>query len=288
MKPKTIAVCALGVGLVAAAAGLMALNHEGAALTHMVAGGRGWCVVLAAALLTGYVDTCVGGGHGTLLTPILILLGFPATMVVPAILLSEICIGILATILNHRVGNIRLGHGEQHRRVLFMLAGCSLVGSVIAVSLAVKAPPKWVNAYIGVIIIAVGLLLLSGRKLFREFSMGRIVVLGTVAAFNKALSGGGYGPLLTSGQIVSGVCEKGAVSITPPARGLTGLISVVLYFAARGTLELDLAVPLIIGSLVAMPAAVYTVAWIDEAVLRRGVTLVTIVLGCLLVIKALG
>jgi len=228
----------------------------------------------------------VGGGHGTLLTPILILMGFPATMVVPAILLSEIGIGILSTILNHRVGNIRLGHGEQHRRVLFVLAGCSLVGSIIAVTLATKAPPKWVNAYIGLIIMAVGFLLLSGRKFFREFSMGRIAVLGTVAAFNKALSGGGYGPLLTSGQIVSGVCEKGAVSITPPARGLTGLISVVLYFAARGSLALDLAIPLIIGSLVAMPAAVFTVAWVEESLLRKGVTLVTIVLGGLLVVKA--
>ena len=69
--------------------------------------------MFGAAFLTGYIDTCVGGGHGTLLTPILILFGFRSTVVVPAVLLSEIGIGILATILNHRAGNIRLAQGEQ-------------------------------------------------------------------------------------------------------------------------------------------------------------------------------
>ena len=224
LKKKRVEAEALGrrglcAGLLAAFVLIIALNYGVLSPGRVQTGSRAWFVVLIAAFLTGYIDTCVGGGHGTLLTPILILLGFAATMVASAVLLSEICIGIVATILNHRVGNIRLSHGEQHRRVLLVPAGCSLVGSFIAVTLAVNAPPKWVNAWIGLIIIAVGILLLAGRGIPREFSMRRIAVLGTIAAFNKGLSGGGYGPLLTSGQLLSGVSEKGAVSITPPAQG---------------------------------------------------------------------
>jgi uncharacterized membrane protein YfcA len=286
VKTKHLAAVALCIGLLAAFAAIIALNYGVLSPAHVQVGSHAWFIVLIAAFLTGYIDTCVGGGHGTLLTPVLILLGFTAAMVVPAVLLSEICIGILATILNHRAGNIRLAQGEQHRRVLLVLAVSSLVGSLIAVTVAVQAPPNWVNAYIGVVIMAVGILLLVGRGIPREFSMRRIAVLGTVAAFNKGLSGGGYGPLLTSGQILSGVGEKGAVSITPPARGLTGLFAVSLYFAARGHLELNLAAPLIIGSLLAMPAAVATVTWIEAAMLRKGITLATLVLGALLVIKA--
>ena len=286
MKTKHLAAVALCVGLLAGFAGIVALNYGVLSPTHVQMGSHGWFMVLISAFMTAYIDTCVGGGHGTLLTPVLILVGFTAAMVVPAVLLSEIVIGILATILNHRAGNIRLAHGEQHRRVLLVLAACSLVGSFIAVALAVHAPPKWVNAYIGLMIMAVGILLLVGRRTPHEFSMRRIAVLGTIAAFNKGLSGGGYGPLLTSGQILSGVCEKGAVSITPPARGLTGLFAVTLYFAARGHLELNLAAPLIIGSVPAMPAAVGTVSWIEAPLLRKGITLVTLVLGALLVIRA--
>jgi len=286
MRSKDLATYVLFGSLLMGAIGVLVLNPGGGLLGWVQIGSAGWLVLVGAAFLTGYIDTCVGGGHGTILTPILILLGFPPSMVVPAILLSEIGIGILSVILNHRAGNIRLARGEHHRQVLLVLAAASLVGSVIAVTAAVKLPAHWVNLYIGLVIIAVGLLLMK-KPAFGEVSMKRIMMLGTIAAFNKSISGGGYGPLLTSGQVLSGVCEKGAVSITPPARGLTGLIAVVLYFMAKNTLEISLAVPLILGSLLAMPVAVMTVAAIDAAMLRRGITLATLVLGLLLVIKAL-
>jgi len=284
---KRIASYALLVCLAACLSGAVILTCRSPHSGHLLPYSQVWFGVLGMAFLTGYVDTCVGGGHGTLLTPILILLGFPASMAVPAILLSEIGIGILATIMNHRAGNIQLAHGEQHRRVLFLLAGCSFVGSFLAVAASLKLPARAVNLYIGFVIVAVGLLLLTKRSIFRKFSMKRIAVLGVVAAFNKGISGGGYGPLLTSGQILSGVCEKGAVSITPPARGLTGLIAVTMYFAAKGSLDATLALPLIAGSLLAIPVAVATVAAVDAALLRRGVVAVTLVLGAMLVVKAL-
>lgn len=284
---KDILTGALLVAVLAGFVGIAAVNGGAITPALMRLGSTGWFAVLAMAFLTGYLDTCVGGGHGTMLTPMLILLGFPSKMVVPAILLSEIGIGILATILHHRAGNIHLARGQEHRRVLIVLSACSLVGSVVAVTAAVRLPQAWVNLYIGLVIVAVGLLVATGWRSSRGFSMRRIVILGTVAAFNKGISGGGYGPLLTGGQVLSGVSEKGAVSITPPARGLTGLISVVLYFVARGTLEVDLALPLVLGSLLAMPVAVFTVTRVSAVVLRKGIVVATLVLGVLLVVKAL-
>ena len=284
---KNMTIWLLVGGAVAACGLLVAVNCGVLSAERLALGPTRWWVVLGAAFVTGFVDTCVGGGHGTLLTPILILLGFPATMVVPAILLSEIGIGILATIMNHRAGNIHLAQDGQHRRVLMVLAVCSVVGSVVAVTAAMKLPARWVNLYIGLVVVAVGLLLLTGRRLGREFSMKRVAVVGTIAAFNKAISGGGYGPLLTSGQVLSGVCEKGAVSITPPARGLTGLISVALYFAAKHTMDFALAAPLITGSLMAIPVAVYTVKVSESTFIRKAIVVATLVLGAVLVVKAL-
>jgi uncharacterized protein len=287
MTKKDILTGGLLAGLLAGLVAIAVVHGRAITPNLIRIGSTGWFTVLGMALVTGYLDTCVGGGHGTMLTPMLILLGFRSQMVVPAILLSEIGIGIVSTILNHRAGNIRLARGEQHRRVLLVLSVCSLVGSVVAVTAAVKLPSRWVNLYIGLVIVAVGLLVGTGWRSSAGFSMKRIVVLGTVAAFNKGLSGGGYGPLLTGGQVLSGVCEKGAVSITPPARGLTGLISVILYFAAQGTLELGLALPLVLGSLLAMPVAVFTVARVRADLLRKGIVVATLVLGVLLVVKAL-
>jgi uncharacterized membrane protein YfcA len=287
MKKDVLLTYGLLGGLLAGFVGVVVVNSEAITPDLVHIGSSGWFAILGVAFLTGYLDTCVGGGHGTMLTPTLILLGFPSKMVVPAILLSEIGIGILATILHYRAGNIRLARGEQHRRVLLVLSVCSLVGSVMAVTAAVRLSQRWVDLYIGVVIVSVGLLLATGWRSARGFSMRRIIVLGTVAAFNKGISGGGYGPLLTGGQVLSGICEKGAVSITPPARGLTGLISVILYFAAKGTLELGLALPLIVGSLLAMPVAVLTVAKVNADVLRKGIVAATLILGALLVVRAL-
>ena len=67
---------------------------------------------------------------------------------------------------------------------------------------------------------------------------------------------------------------------------MTSLFAVTLYFAVKGRLEFDLAAPLIIGSLLAMPAAVGTITWIEAPLLRKGVTVATLVLGALLVVKA--
>ncbi len=287
MMKRDILTYGLLGGLLAGFVGIVVVN-SGAITPDLVhIGSSGWFAILGVAFLTGYLDTCVGGGHGTMLTPTLVLLGFPSKMVVPAILLSEIGIGILAGILHRRAGNIRLARGEQHRRVLLVLSACSLVGSVIAVTAAVKLPQRWVNLYIGLMIVAVGLLLATGWRSTRGFSMRRIIVLGTVAAFNKGISGGGYGPLLTGGQVLSGISEKGAVSITPLARGLTGLISVTLYFAAKGTLEPALALPLVIGSLLAIPVAVLTVTRVNAGVLRKGIVATILILGVLLVVRAL-
>ncbi|MBN1508192.1 MAG: sulfite exporter TauE/SafE family protein [Sedimentisphaerales bacterium] len=287
MMKKDILTCGLLGGLLAGFVGIVVVN-SGAITPDLVhIGSLGWFAILGVAFVTGYLDTCVGGGHGTMLTPTLILLGFPSKMVVPAILLSEIGIGILAAILHRRAGNIRLARGEQHRRVLLVLSACSLVGSIIAVTAAVKLPQRWVNLYIGLMIVAVGLLLATGWRSRRGFSMRRIIVLGTVAAFNKGISGGGYGPLLTGGQVLSGINEKGAVSITPLARGLTGLIAVTLYFAAKGALEPALALPLVIGSLLAIPVAVFTVTSVNAGVLRKGIVATILILGVLLVVRAL-
>lgn len=283
---KSLATYALFVALVAGAAGLVALSYGKAASGGVQIGVTRWLVVAGIAFLTGYVDTCVGGGHGTLLTPVLMLVGFPAGMVVPAILLSEIGIGLLSMFLNHRAGNLDLRYGGDHRRVLAILAVCSVIGSAVAVMAVLRLPAKYVNLYIGVVVIGVGLLLLVPRRA-AKVSIPRLITLGIVAAFNKGISGGGYGPLLTSGQVLSGVCEKGAVSITPPARGLTGFLTVLLYFAASGKLECALALPLAVGSLLAIPVAVSTVKAIDPVILRRSITGVTVALGGLLVVNAL-
>lgn len=55
-----------------------------------------------------------------------------------------------------------------------------------------------------------GLLMLRKKKF--KLSWKKLTGIGTIAAFNKSLSGGGFGPLVTAGQVVSGRDVKSSIA----------------------------------------------------------------------------
>ena len=52
--------------------------------------------IVIIAFFAEYIDSTLGMGYGTTLTPLLILFGFEPLQVVPAVLLSELVTGLLA------------------------------------------------------------------------------------------------------------------------------------------------------------------------------------------------
>ena len=79
-------------------------------------------------------------------------------------------------------------------------------------------PKEVLKVVIGCIILTSGLFVILVSRRVMKYSRGRMLALSGIASFNKAVSGGGYGPLVTSGQILSGVQGRAAVGITSFAR----------------------------------------------------------------------
>ena len=75
------------------------------------------CAVLAFA--AEYIDSSLGMGYGTTLTPILLLLGVEPLQVVPAILLSQLIAGLAASVIHHAVGNVNLRPKTLHPRKIY-------------------------------------------------------------------------------------------------------------------------------------------------------------------------
>ena len=218
-----------------------------------------WPAVLLA-LLCEYIDSTLGMGYGTTLTPILLLMGYEPAQIVPAALLSEFVTGILAGVLHHRFGNVNLSPGTRASRVALALAVCSAIGALAAVAVVVRIPRWAVETYIGVLVLAVGvgILLTIGRTF--AFSWKKVIGLGLLAAFNKGLSGGGYGPLVCGGQVLSGVSEKEAISITALSEGLACVVGVVAYtVTGNGAVDWELAPSLALGAVLSVPLAALTV-----------------------------
>jgi hypothetical protein len=244
-----------------------------------------WPIVLLA-LVCEYVDSTLGMGYGTTLTPILLLAGFDPIQIVPSVLLSEFVTGVLAGLLHQEFGNVSFARGSRSLRVVLVLAGCSVMGTLVAVLIAVNVPVWALRAYVGVLVLAVGVvILLTIGKTF-PFSWSKVVGLGLVAALNKGLSGGGYGPLVTGGQVLSGVGEREAIGITSLAEGVACLVGVAAYALSGGTnIDWSLAPSLVLGAVLSVPLAAFSVSKMPLRKMRWAIGSAVTALGAFTLVK---
>lgn len=246
-------------------------------------------LIVILAFCCEYVDSTLGMGYGTTLTPLLmLLLGLDPLVIVPAVLLSELLTGISAGLLHHRAGNVDFRPGSPHFKVAGVLAACSIVGTLAAVAVALSLPGWALKTWIGVLVLAIGIVILLTRNKQYGFSWKKITGLGLVAAFNKGMSGGGYGPVVTGGQLLSGVNGKNAIGITSMAEGLTCVVGVLAYAHILGVLNWYLVIPLVFGALCSVPVSTYTVKKIRTEKLTVAIGITTTVLGVFTLLKVTG
>lgn len=268
--------------------------------------------IIIIAFFCEYIDSTLGMGYGTTLTPLLLMFGFSPLQVVPAVLLSELFTGILAGIFHHREGNVNfnpntknlaliipaiksLGVVESfkkgipiHLKVALALGSCGIIGVIASVFIAAIMPKFWLKLYIGFLVISMGVIILLFLNREFKFSWKKIGILGLVASFNKGLTGGGYGPVVVSGQILSGVKGKSAVGITSLAEGLTCAVGVIAYILiSKNTIDWGLAPIIIIGAVLSTPFSAKSVKKIGTRKLKLAIGIFTIMLGALTIIKIL-
>jgi len=239
-------------------------------------------LIILLAFFCEYIDSSIGMGYGTTLTPLLLIMGYNPLQIVPALLLSELVTGLSAAFFHHKFKNSNFKFGTMDFKIATVMAGCSVFGALIAVHVALKVPTFYIKLYIGLLVLSMGVLILMTLKRTFGFSWKKISSLGLLAAFNKGVSGGGYGPIVTSGQIISGVDSKNAIGITSLAEGLTCLVGVITYLAyTNHTIDWRLAPSLVLGAILSVPLAAYTVKKIKGLRLKLIVGIATLVLGLL-------
>lgn len=227
-------------------------------------------IPLFLALAAEYVDSALGMGYGTILSPLLVMMGYDVRQVVPSILATELVTGLLSGLLHWRVGNTRLG--RRSMMMLGLLGGVTIIGTTIGALVMINLPPWYTKLYIGLLVLAMGMLmLLRGRA--RQFSWTGIAGISFLAAFNKAISGGGYGPVVCSGQVLNGVEIKQAIGLTGLAESLTCAVALVVYITGIGHLDLGLVPSLLVGSILGVPLAVVTVKHTQPGRLQKVVAL---------------
>lgn len=220
--------------------------------------------VIPLAFFCEMIDSMLGMGYGTTLTPAMLILGFQPIEIVPAALCSEFLTGITAGFFHHEFGNINLRPGNRDFNIFSLLTGLGTLGVIMAVLIAIRLPSWIVKLYIGILVMVLGLVLLLNRKENLPFSWRRIAGIGFLAAFNKGISAGGYGPIVTCGQVLSGVKGQSAIGIASISEGITSLVGVIVYLVSGSKIPWQLALPMSIGALLSVPFATFFVSRIPS------------------------
>jgi len=214
-------------------------------------------MLMAIAFILECVDNALGGGFGTILSPFLILFGYDPKAVVPAILFSELVSGFWGGMWHTKYNNV------NYRAVGATLVG-SLTGTAAATIMIGRVLPDamikqliaLITVITGIVVIIRSYSLIARTKTKKEISASKTILLGLVVGFNKAGSGGGYGPLSVSGYILLGLAPAVAVGTTTVAEGVACAFGLALYSQMIG-ITLPLAAPIAIGAFIADPISAW-------------------------------
>ncbi len=239
------------------------------------------------AFLCELVDSSLGQGYGTLGAPTLVLLGLNPKAVVPAILLSQAAVGLISGFFHNRFKNADFNgwRTEDAKRVYFIVA-CGVVGVVVASAIGIRVSRVALSYYIGAVVLAMGALLLSGVAI--RFSWLKMAVIGGVSAFNKGISGGGYGPVVAGGQTIIGIGGKAAVAVTDLAEAPICIVGFAVWKLLGGTPVWEITLPMCLGAAAAPVLGAYITFKTPARLFKTALGAVLVALGGLCILRLLN
>jgi hypothetical protein len=243
--------------------------------------------IILIAFLTAVIDIIFGMGFGLTLTPILLFFSYTPKEIVPALLLSSLGGNILSSFFNHRFKNADFTPGSHHFKIVMVIGGVGVVGSIIGAMVNTGISNFILALYIGILIIGTGFFLLLNKTLSIKFSWTKIGLLGLFGSFNKGISGSGFGPIVTTGLLYMNTTEKEAVSIQSFSELFVSLVGFAAFLVSGTTMNWDLTWSLLIGVIASTPLAAFIVKKVKGGTLRTAIAVVTVILGAATLLQLL-
>lgn len=240
-------------------------------------------ILVVLAMVGELIDSSLGMMYGTMLSPVLILLGYDPKLVVPSILISQGVGGLVATVKHNTLGNGDFRGGTTDTKIAWSVVAPGIMATLLGVSVATAISGFAMSLYIGILVIILGALCLSPRTF--SFNWVKVWGIGLLAGFNKAMSGGGFGPVTTTGKVLGGVDPKVSVATTTYAEAPICFLGFGLWIAFNGWIRWQVPVLLTVGAIAGALLGPHITQQVKTERLRRIVGLLTVVSGIILLIK---
>lgn len=243
-------------------------------------------VIVLASLISEYVNLTLGLGYGMLMAPLLLLAGYSPLQIIPALLATQLFAGVIGAYTHHQFKNVNFHEFHTRKSTLFLIT-TNILGVVLAVFLAISIPEAWIAWYIGLLALTIGVATLASRKMEFNFSWKKLGFFGTLAGFNKGISGGGYGPVMMGGQLMTGIDPKRSVGVTLLAEGITSFIGFSIFLAVGRITDWNLTLFALLGAFLSLPAAVYTAKKMESTKIKLAIGAIVTLLGVITLAKLL-
>lgn len=256
-------------------------------------------LIIILAFIFETLDSAAGMGFGTCMAPILFLLGYTPLQVVPSLLISEAITGLIDSFFDHEFGNVHFSFRPLNDTTKFSLLvsffGCvAIFLSIFLTYFTFKFPDVILKFYVAMLVLIMGFIGLIRLKIKnidkKRFRPKLFIAFSAVAGFNKGIGGGGYGPVITMGQIFSGVYEKSATAIVSFAEALVSITGILTFFLiSLAGIELDLVLlpSIFTGGFLAALLSPYLVRVLPNVIWRYIIPVYAIGVGIFSLIKIL-
>ncbi|MHA1844518.1 MAG: TSUP family transporter [Promethearchaeota archaeon] len=255
-------------------------------------------LIIILAFLFEAMDSAAGMGFGTCLSPLLLVLGYGPLQVIPAILISETISGFIDSFFGHKFKNVQFSfrplNDATKIALLVSCFGCLAIFSSITISyLTIQfLHAFFIKIYVVILVFLMGIIGLLRFKLGKtnnlKYNPKVLIAFSALAGFNKGIGGGGYGPVITLGQIYTGVYEKSATSIVSLAEAivsLTGIFTFCLISIANVYIDLILLPSIFTGGFFAALFAPYWVRVFPNKFWRYFIPIYACILGTILLFQ---
>lgn len=235
--------------------------------------------LIVLAFFCEYVDATLGMGFGTILSPALLFLGYEPVVMVPTVLFSQFLAGLICSGFHHNFENMDLKNDGWQRTSLLVFLSTGVLG-VLASSLSIlKLPGDLIKLYIGLVVILMGLIMGLNFRMKETHSLPRLAAMGLIAAFNKGISGGGYGPIIVGGQIVGDLNPRAALAIAVFVESLICFVGFILQYFLIGVMDVTLFFSVTVGAVIAAPLSAFTTTKVDHESLKWAIAIAMVMIG---------
>lgn len=242
-----------------------------------------WHLIIG--FLAQIADIVFGVGFGTIMTPTLLSFNYPFYEVIVTLLLLQGITGLSAGLFYYYHGLINWRE-DKHLKPTIIIACLGISGAVIGAFLLMSINLLVIEVIISLIVIISGLSFFIKIAKKKKRSLKQLLFFTIIGSITKIMSGV-YGPIITSGQVLSGYDPKKSVARTAFTEGLISLTGfAVLVF--RAPVNWLLFTPLLIIMLITTLLSTYIVKISNQKYLRSGIGFFIIITGLILLVKTLS